>query len=226
MNAGQLSSESFLSKLYPAQFELAHDAPSSTRLGAAVLDGRWARVPPERVQLELRLVAHLRRQALVARDEEVGAAHDLVLGDALARAHVAQDPDVRHGLQVRVGVQEGRRRGPVNKDQQRRLQQTCWDRSRPNRSQHPASSSTPLHYYYGGFLPGGHGLLVIDGIVQNTPSHAPHQAHAHICSFRPHVLRIDPHRLRVRRPTLSRPFFSQPFRGWWRAGRPHSTRGA
>ena len=118
VHAGQLSSESFLSKLYltrtvscqapvstkgahethPAQFELAHDAPSPARLGAAVFDGRRARVPPEGVQLELRLVAHLRRQALVARDEEVGAAHDLVLGDALARAHVAQDPDVGHGL--------------------------------------------------------------------------------------------------------------------------------
>lgn len=98
VHAGQLSSESFLSKLYPAQFELAHDAPSPARLGAAVFDGRRTRVPPEGVQLELRLVAHLRRQALVARDEEVGAAHDLVLGDALARAHVAQDPDVGHGL--------------------------------------------------------------------------------------------------------------------------------
>ena len=71
-----------------------------------------------------------------------------------------------------------------------------------------------------------HPQPVIDGIVQNTPPHAPHPAHAHICPFRPHILRIDPHRLRVRRPTLSRPFFSQPFRGWCKAGRPHSTRGA
>lgn len=101
---------------HPRQPELADDAAPPAGLRAPVLDGRRPRVPPEGVELELRLEAHLRGERLVARDVEVRAAQDLVRVHAVARLDVAQHAGVRrHAARVRVererGVESAERMG-------------------------------------------------------------------------------------------------------------------
>jgi len=85
-------------ELEPAETELAHDTPSTTRLGTPVFNGRGTGVPSEGVELELGLVADLGRESLVAGHEKVGSAGDFVGGDAFASFDVAEDPDFCHLL--------------------------------------------------------------------------------------------------------------------------------
>lgn len=85
------------SETYSTQSKLAnHTAPAPSGR-APVFDRRRPGVAAESVQLELRLVAHLGGETLVARDVEVCTARDLVFGDALARFHVPQDAYIRSG---------------------------------------------------------------------------------------------------------------------------------
>jgi len=97
VNPWKLAREGFQSELEATEAKLANDAAPAPGGSTPVLDRCRARVAAEGVELELRLVAHLRGEVLVARDVEVGAARDLVVGDALTRFHVAQDAYVRSG---------------------------------------------------------------------------------------------------------------------------------
>ena len=84
-------------RTYPAQTKLANHPTSTASSRTTILDRRRPGVAAKGVQLELRLVAHLGGETLVACDVEVCAARDLVVGDALARFDVAQDAYVRPG---------------------------------------------------------------------------------------------------------------------------------
>src|SRR6266566_4450308 len=76
---------------YPTQTKLAHHTTSTTSSRTTIFDSRRSRVATEGVQLELRLVAHLGGETVVACDVEVCAARYLVVGNALSRFDVAED---------------------------------------------------------------------------------------------------------------------------------------
>lgn len=82
---------------YPTETKFTHDAPSTTRLRASVFDRGRTGVPPEGVELELGLVADLRREGLVAGYIEVGSTGELVGGYTFAGFDVAKNSDFRHG---------------------------------------------------------------------------------------------------------------------------------
>ena len=81
---------------YPTETKLAHDAPSTARLRTPVFNSSGASVLPESVELELGLVADLRREGLVASYVEVGSASDLVGGHTLAGLDVAKNSNLCH----------------------------------------------------------------------------------------------------------------------------------
>lgn len=97
LDARDLTGQGFEPELVPAQAKLAHDAPPPPRLRAPVFDRGRPGVLAERVQLQLRLVADLRGEVLVARDIQVRAAEDLVGVHAVAGLDVAEHTDVGHG---------------------------------------------------------------------------------------------------------------------------------
>lgn len=96
LNSWYLTLQSLQSELEPTETKLAHDTPPTTRLRTPVFDGSRAGVPSECVELELGLVAHLRREGLVASYVEVRPAGDFVGCDASAGLDVAEDSDFRH----------------------------------------------------------------------------------------------------------------------------------
>jgi len=112
VNAGQLSSKGLQSKLVPTQTKLANHSTSAAGSRTTVLDRRRPRVATEGVELELRLVAHLGGESLVACDVEVCAAQDLVVGDALSRFNVAQDAYFRSGRHSGGNVEGGKTNKP------------------------------------------------------------------------------------------------------------------
>jgi hypothetical protein len=89
---------------YPTQSEFANHTTPAAGSRAPVFDRRRPRVASKGVQLQLRLIAHLSGETLVASDVEVCAARDFVVGDALARFDVTQDADVRSGRHVAVAA--------------------------------------------------------------------------------------------------------------------------
>lgn len=76
------------------QAKLRYDTPPSPTLYTPILHRRGPRVPPEGVELQLRLVAHLGRERLVPRDEEIRSPDDLFVLHALAGFYVPEDADV------------------------------------------------------------------------------------------------------------------------------------
>jgi hypothetical protein len=69
------------------QTRLLHTAAASNC--TTIFDCRRPRVATKGIQLQLRLVAHLCRETLIACDVETCAAQDFVVGDALSRFDVA-----------------------------------------------------------------------------------------------------------------------------------------
>lgn len=95
VSARKMEKESTLA--YPTQTKLAHHTTSAASGRTAIFDCRRPRVASKGIQLQLRLVAHLGGETLVARDVEVCAARNFVVGDALSRFDVAQDACIWSG---------------------------------------------------------------------------------------------------------------------------------
>lgn len=99
---------------YSTETKLAHDSPSTTRLRTPVFDGSGAGVPAEGVELELSLVADLRREGLVTSYVEVCSTGNFVGSDAFASFYVAENPNFCHRLLSLAGedvcIVEGRRK--------------------------------------------------------------------------------------------------------------------
>ena|SRR6266566_1025850 len=89
VSAGNIEKENTLT--YPTQTKLPHHTTSTASNRTAIFDRRRPRVATESIQLQLRLVAHLGGETVVACDVEVCAARDLVVGNALSRFDVAED---------------------------------------------------------------------------------------------------------------------------------------
>lgn len=76
---------------YPTEAKLAHDTSATAGLRTSVLNGSGAGIPPKSVELELGLIADLRREGLVASYVEVGSAGDFVGGYAFAGFDIAKN---------------------------------------------------------------------------------------------------------------------------------------
>ena len=104
---GNIEKENILT--YPTQTKLAHHTTSTASNRTTVFDCRRPRVATEAIQLELRLVAHLGGETLVACNVEVCAARDLVVSNALSRFHVAQDACIWSGRHSGGNIFSGER---------------------------------------------------------------------------------------------------------------------
>jgi len=94
--------QGFQPELEPTETKLAHDASATARLRTPVFNSSGAGVLSESVELELGLVADLRREGLVASYVEVGSAGNLVGGYTLASLDVAKNSNLCHNPSPRL----------------------------------------------------------------------------------------------------------------------------
>jgi len=113
LHSWDLTLQCLQSELESTETKLAHDSPATTRLRTPVFDGSGAGVSAEGVELELSLVADLRREGLVTSYVEVCSTGDFIGSDAFAGFDVAENPNFRHRLLSLAGedvcIVEGRR---------------------------------------------------------------------------------------------------------------------